>query len=216
VQEQLDGAVPLVVVGFSPADALAPLAGHLGLTGLVLSDPDRRLYHRLGLRRAPIWRVYSPGTIARYARRKLRGATLHRPVEDTARWAGTPCSSAGRGAALAARDPPTTARRPPASPRPARQRRRSGRRDRRDRRTGSWWLHRLGENRRVAEVGGCPCGSGERYDACCGPAHAGSPVPTAAALMRSRYSAFVLGLDAYCSRAGTRRPDPPTSTSTTA
>jgi alkyl-hydroperoxide reductase/thiol specific antioxidant family protein len=88
VQDELDGAVPLVVVGFSPADALAPLAGHLGLAGPVLSDPDRALYHRLGLRRAPIWRVYSPGTLARYARLAARGATLHKPVEDTRQMGG--------------------------------------------------------------------------------------------------------------------------------
>lgn len=88
MQSELDGAVPLVVVGFSPAEALAPLAEHLGLTGLVLSDPGRVLYHRLGLRRAPVWRVYSPGTIARYALLKLRGATLHKPVEDTRQMGG--------------------------------------------------------------------------------------------------------------------------------
>ncbi|MBC8093560.1 MAG: hypothetical protein H7Y15_16810, partial [Pseudonocardia sp.] len=88
MQNELDGAVALVVVGFSPADALAPLGEYLGLTGLVLSDPDRVLYHRLGLRRAPIWQVYSPGTIARYALLKLRGATLHTPVEDTRQMGG--------------------------------------------------------------------------------------------------------------------------------
>ena len=88
MQNELEGAVPLVVVGFSPADALAPLATHLGLTGLVLSDPDRQLYQRLGLRRAPIWQVYSPGTIARYALLTLRGATLHKPVEDTRQMGG--------------------------------------------------------------------------------------------------------------------------------
>jgi len=37
----------------------------------------------------------------------------------------------------------------------------------------------------------CPCGSGLAYDACCGPIIAGAPVPTAEALMRSRYSAYV-------------------------
>ena len=88
MQNELAGAVPLVVVGFSPADALAPLATHLGLTGPVLSDPDRQLYQRLGLRRAPIWQVYSPGTIARYALLTLRGATLHKPVEDTRQMGG--------------------------------------------------------------------------------------------------------------------------------
>ena len=40
----------------------------------------------------------------------------------------------------------------------------------------------------------CPCGSGATYDACCEPVHDGHPAPTAERLMRSRYSAFALGL----------------------
>jgi SEC-C motif domain protein len=43
----------------------------------------------------------------------------------------------------------------------------------------------------------CPCGSGQVYRACCGPWHAGAPAPTAEALMRSRYAAFVLELEDY-------------------
>ena len=44
----------------------------------------------------------------------------------------------------------------------------------------------------------CPCGSGVKYAACCGPLHAGElAAPTAEALMRSRYSAFVLRLNEY-------------------
>src|SRR5437660_12530755 len=39
----------------------------------------------------------------------------------------------------------------------------------------------------------CPCGSGKDYDACCGPLIAGAPAPTAEALMRSRYTAYVRG-----------------------
>ena len=39
----------------------------------------------------------------------------------------------------------------------------------------------------------CPCGSAKPLDACCGPYLAGAPAPTAAATMRSRYSAHVLG-----------------------
>lgn len=39
----------------------------------------------------------------------------------------------------------------------------------------------------------CPCGSGKNLDVCCGPLIGGTPAPTAEALMRSRYSAFVLG-----------------------
>jgi SEC-C motif domain protein len=43
----------------------------------------------------------------------------------------------------------------------------------------------------------CPCGSGKPYSACCEPAHNGTPALTAEALMRSRYTAYVLGLEAY-------------------
>ena len=42
----------------------------------------------------------------------------------------------------------------------------------------------------------CPCG-GTSYAACCEPWHLGTPAPTAEALMRSRYSAFVLKLEPY-------------------
>ncbi|MBP7566630.1 MAG: YchJ family protein [Burkholderiaceae bacterium] len=49
----------------------------------------------------------------------------------------------------------------------------------------------------------CPCGSGATYTACCGPWHEGLEsdpprhAPTPEALMRSRYSAYVLGLPDY-------------------
>jgi SEC-C motif-containing protein len=43
----------------------------------------------------------------------------------------------------------------------------------------------------------CPCDSGKPYNTCCQTAHNGTPAPTAEALMRSRYTAYVLGLDAY-------------------
>lgn len=50
----------------------------------------------------------------------------------------------------------------------------------------------------LAGMHGCPCLSGLSYDECCGPAHSGvTPSPTAERLMRSRYSAFALGLPAY-------------------
>jgi SEC-C motif-containing protein len=42
----------------------------------------------------------------------------------------------------------------------------------------------------------CPCGGGA-YATCCGPLHAGAPARTAEALMRSRFSAFALGLGGY-------------------
>lgn len=43
----------------------------------------------------------------------------------------------------------------------------------------------------------CPCGRPRAYADCCGPLHAGAPAPDAESLMRSRYSAYVLGLEDY-------------------
>lgn len=46
----------------------------------------------------------------------------------------------------------------------------------------------------------CPCGSGLALPACCGQWHEGPnrlQAPDALALMRSRYSAYALGLQAY-------------------
>ncbi|BDZ46868.1 hypothetical protein GCM10025866_27770 [Naasia aerilata] len=51
----------------------------------------------------------------------------------------------------------------------------------------------------------CPCGSRLPYIECCGPVHAGAPAGTALALMRSRYSAFALGLGEHLLR--TWHPD---------
>lgn len=42
----------------------------------------------------------------------------------------------------------------------------------------------------------CPCG-GADYAKCCKPFHDGTPAPGAEQLMRSRYSAYVLGLMPY-------------------
>ncbi len=44
---------------------------------------------------------------------------------------------------------------------------------------------------------GCPCGSNKPYSGCCEPFHHGSAVPDAETLMRSRYSAYTLMLEAY-------------------
>ncbi len=43
----------------------------------------------------------------------------------------------------------------------------------------------------------CPCGSGQTFEACCGPLLAGAPAPTAVALMRSRYTAVARTAFAY-------------------
>ena len=57
---------------------------------------------------------------------------------------------------------------------------------------------RIGEDAPVSGALSCPCGSGQRYAACCGPFHRGHALPPdAAALMRSRYSAYVLDAREY-------------------
>jgi SEC-C motif-containing protein len=67
---------------------------------------------------------------------------------------------------------------------------------------------------RAAAVGTCPCGSGAAYDACCGRWHRGPQhlqAPTAEALMRSRYSAYVLARGDYLRdtwHASTRPAEP--------
>ncbi|QEO13218.1 hypothetical protein FLP10_01400 [Agromyces intestinalis] len=51
--------------------------------------------------------------------------------------------------------------------------------------------------RRPADADRCPCGSGDAFGACCAPFLAGAPAPTAAQLMRSRYTAYVVGDAGY-------------------
>ena len=51
----------------------------------------------------------------------------------------------------------------------------------------------------------CPCESGKAYKTCCGLYHAGEVAPTAEALMRSRYTAYVFKLEDYLLR--TWHPD---------
>lgn len=60
----------------------------------------------------------------------------------------------------------------------------------------------------LASEPACHCGSGLQYDACCGLYHSGAAVPSLPeALMRSRYSACVLGLADYL-MATTHRDNP--------
>jgi SEC-C motif-containing protein len=46
----------------------------------------------------------------------------------------------------------------------------------------------------------CPCGSGRAFGTCCGALHGGRAAATAEELMRSRYSAFVVGDLDYLAR----------------
>ncbi|MFC8145093.1 YchJ family protein [Streptomyces paradoxus] len=57
----------------------------------------------------------------------------------------------------------------------------------------------------------CPCGLPEPYEACCGRYHSGAvAAPTAEALMRSRYCAFVKGDAGYLLRTWHPRTRPGT------
>jgi hypothetical protein len=78
-----DARIGSIAVGFSPPGPLAAIARDLGWTGLVLTDPGRELYQRLGVGRAPLRRVYSPGTLAIYVGALARRHRLTRPVDDT-------------------------------------------------------------------------------------------------------------------------------------
>ena len=65
----------------------------------------------------------------------------------------------------------------------------------------------------------CPCGTGQPYAQCCGRYHAGAlhlQAPDAERLMRSRYSAYTMGLADYLlatwhasTRPAALEPDPP-------
>jgi SEC-C motif-containing protein len=53
----------------------------------------------------------------------------------------------------------------------------------------------------------CPCGSGRKHKGCCAPILSGTTAPTAEALMRSRYTAYVAGDVGYL--IATTDPDGP-------
>ena len=55
----------------------------------------------------------------------------------------------------------------------------------------------------------CPCGSGAAFAHCCSPVLDGEPAPTAEALMRSRFSAFVVGDEDHLFRSWHPRTRPP-------
>ena len=56
----------------------------------------------------------------------------------------------------------------------------------------------------------CPCNSNKPYSLCCGPYHKGKvQAPTAEALMRSRYSAYVTNNAQYVYRSWDKNTRPP-------
>ncbi|MZF90914.1 YchJ family metal-binding protein [Streptomyces sp. SID5643] len=71
--------------------------------------------------------------------------------------------------------------------------------------------HRIARSRHLVRPVACPCGLPEPYEACCGRYHSGAAAaPTAEALMRSRYCAFVKGEAGYLLRTWHPRTRPGT------
>ncbi len=62
--------------------------------------------------------------------------------------------------------------------------------------------------RRLDDSAACPCGSGDSFGGCCGPVIEGAEAPTAERLMRSRYTAFVIGDAAYLAQSWHPRTRP--------
>ena len=54
----------------------------------------------------------------------------------------------------------------------------------------------------------CPCQSEKLFNVCCEPYHNGQTAPTAEALMRSRYSAYVLKGDKYLYKSWSKTTRP--------
>jgi len=79
----LGDVLPVVVTFTDHPRHLAAYRTHLQLEFPVLADVDRRLYHLLGAGRGSIRQVWSPGTLAMYARLLRRGRRLRPPTEDT-------------------------------------------------------------------------------------------------------------------------------------
>ncbi|MFD5836953.1 YchJ family protein [Streptomyces collinus] len=70
---------------------------------------------------------------------------------------------------------------------------------------------RIARPRHPVQPVACPCGLPQAYEACCGRYHSGAAAaPTAEALMRSRYCAFVKGDAGYLLRTWHPRTRPGT------
>jgi peroxiredoxin len=79
----LGDTVPIVVTFTHDPARQAAYGPHLGVDFPVLADPDRSLYRLLGAGRGSFRRVWSPATLAMYARLIRRGRRLRVPTDDT-------------------------------------------------------------------------------------------------------------------------------------
>ncbi|MBA3400093.1 MAG: hypothetical protein H0U01_09045 [Acidimicrobiia bacterium] len=81
--DQLGDTLPVVITFADDPSRLTAYRTYLDLEFPVVADVDRTLYRLLGAGRGSFFRVWSPGTIAMYARLVRRGRRLHAPTEDT-------------------------------------------------------------------------------------------------------------------------------------
>lgn len=81
--DQLGAVLPVVVTFTDDPQRLAAYRTHLQLEFPVLADVDRSLYDLLGAGRGSIRQVWSPGTLAMYARLLRRGRRIRPTSEDT-------------------------------------------------------------------------------------------------------------------------------------
>lgn len=82
-RDRLGDVLPIVVTFTDDVSRLGAYRNHLDIGFPVLADVDRALYRLLGAGRGSIRRVWSPGTIAMYARLLRHGRRLRPPTEDT-------------------------------------------------------------------------------------------------------------------------------------
>jgi len=80
---ELGDTLPVVVTFSHDPARQAAYAPHLGIDFPILADPERALYALFGVGRGTWWRVWSPGTLAMYARLLVRGRKLRMPTDDT-------------------------------------------------------------------------------------------------------------------------------------
>ena len=81
--DRLGEALPIVITFSDDPARLAAYRTHLQIEFPVLADVDRVLYRVFGAGRGSLRRVWSPGTLAMYARLVRRGRRLRGPTEDT-------------------------------------------------------------------------------------------------------------------------------------
>ncbi len=82
-RDQLGDTLPIVITFADDVSRLNAYRAHLGIDFPLLANPDRSLYDAVGAGRGSLRQVWSPGTIAMYARLLRRGRRLRPPHEDT-------------------------------------------------------------------------------------------------------------------------------------